>query len=58
MIAGLRIFLRGFLLVFLTSCNVYQVSHQHYIGAFFVGWLISFVWWGNARKSNRSDDVP
>jgi hypothetical protein len=37
---------------------VYQVSHQHYLGAFFVGWLISFTWWANARKSGRSDDVP
>lgn len=57
MTGGLRLFLRGFVLVFLTACNVYQVSHQHYLGGFLVGWLISFCWWGNARSSGRNDAV-
>lgn len=51
----LRIFGRGFLIVFLTSTNVYQVSHRHFSGAFVVGVLISVVWWSNARTSGRSD---
>ena len=50
-----RIFWRGFLIVLLTSTNVYQVSHRHYLGGFIVGVLISVVWWGNARSSSRSD---
>ena len=57
LMGGLRIFLRGFVLVFLTACNVYQVSHRHYLGAFFVSWLISFCWWSNARTSSHSYDV-
>ena len=51
----LSIFGRGFLIVFLTATNVYQVSHGHYVGAFVVGFGISAVWWSNARKSNRSE---
>jgi hypothetical protein len=50
-----QIFTRGFTIVFLTATNVYQVSHAHYLGAFVVGFLISAVWWSNARKSNRSE---
>lgn len=53
--AYLRIFTRGFVIVFLTATNVYQVSHQHYGGGFIVGVLISVVWWGNARTSSRSE---
>ena len=55
MTAYLRIFCRGFLIVFLTATNVYQVAHQHLFGGFVVGVLISVVWWGNARTSGRSD---
>jgi len=51
----LRIFGRGFLIVFLTATNVYQVSHQHFAGGFVVGVLISVVWWTNARTSARSE---
>lgn len=51
----LRIFGRGFLIVFLTSTNVYQVSHRHFLGGFIVGVLISITWWANARTSARSD---
>lgn len=50
-----RIFGRGFLIVFLTATNVYQVSHRHMLGGFIVGVLISVVWWGNARTSSRSE---
>lgn len=43
---------RGFCIVFLTATNVVQVSHGHYDGAFVVGFLISWLWWGNAHKPN------
>ena len=51
----LRIFGRGFLIVFLTATNGYQIPHQHYFGGTVVGVMISYVWWGNARTSGRSD---
>ena len=50
-----QVFGRGFLIVTLTSLNVFQVSHRHWIGGFCVGVLISVVWWSNARRSARSD---
>lgn len=48
---NLRIFWRGFLIVTLTASNVWSVSHDHVSSAFIGGFLISFVWWGNAHKS-------
>lgn len=47
----LRLFLRGFLIVSLTSANVVQISRGHYLGAFGVGFGISFFWWGNAHRA-------
>ena len=49
------LFGRGFTIVFLTACNAFQIAHEHYVGAGIVGFLISFVWWFNARTSARSD---
>lgn len=50
----LRLFLRGFVQVALVSLNVRQVAQGHYGGAFFVGGLISLVWWSNSSK-HRED---
>lgn len=46
--AGL--FLSGFIIVCLVSMNTYQVSHQHYVGAGVVGFLISLTWTYNVKK--------
>ena len=42
---------RGFTLVGLTATNVGQVAGQHWWGALGVGFLISFIWFGNARSA-------
>lgn len=54
----LRLFGRGMLQVALVSANTVQVAHQHYVGMTIVGFLISVVWWHNAKSSNRNDDLP
>lgn len=46
-----RLFLRGWLIVSLTSANVYQIAHARYAGAFVCGAAISFVWWFNTGKA-------
>ena len=48
----IRVFLRGFAIVFLTALNVTQVSRGHYLGALLVGFGISFVWYGNSQSAN------
>lgn len=52
----LSLFVRGFLVVALVAMNTYQLAHQHYLGAFVVGFLISLTWWYNAGSSGRSAD--
>lgn len=42
-------------LVTITAFNVTLVTHGHYVGAFFSGGLLSYVWWGNTRRANRTD---
>lgn len=54
MIGALRLSGRGFVYVFLTAANVYQIAHQHYAGMFVMGTLISALWWGNARHSSQA----
>lgn len=54
MIDILRIALRGFWIVSLTALNVWQVSHEHYVGAFVGGFFISATWWTNAHASAHS----
>ena len=46
---GLKLFLAAFSQVGLVSVNIYQVSHQYYIGAFIVGFLISVLWTFNVK---------
>jgi hypothetical protein len=52
---GLRLAWRGFVIVILTATNVFQIAHEHYLGAFLVGTLISVVWFGNAKRAGHSD---
>jgi len=49
----LRTFLRGFVLVTLVSMNTRQVAGGYYVGAFFVGGLISLVWWANSSAKRE-----
>ena len=51
---GFKLFGRGFLQVFLVAVNTYQLAHVRFLGAFIVGFLISFVWWHNAGSSGKS----
>jgi len=48
---------RGFAQVALLSANTYQVAHGHLVGATCVSFLISLLWWFNARSSSKSDDL-
>jgi hypothetical protein len=48
------IFLRGLLIVTLTSTNVGQIAQQRYAGAFALGFVISFLWWENAKSASES----
>jgi hypothetical protein len=47
---SLSLFGSGMLQVSLVSVNTYLISHEHYVGAFFVGFLISLVWSFNVKK--------
>lgn len=46
----LKLFLAALAQVGLVSINVYQISHQHFIGAFCVGFLISLFWSFNIKS--------
>ncbi len=50
----LLLFARAFVLVALTAGNVRQVSQGHYLGAFIVGGILSWVWFGNAHTAAHS----
>ena len=51
----LAIFGRGFVIVALTATNVGQVAGRHWLGAFVVGFGISFVWFTNSRTAARTE---
>ena len=46
---------RGFALVTVTAANVSQIAAGRYGGAFLCGFLISFLWWRNARGAAVED---
>lgn len=48
-----RVFLRGWLLVSLVAANTWQIAHERDLAAI-GGFLISVVWWYNARNAGRS----
>jgi len=50
-------FVRGFALVALTAANVGQIAAHRYGGAFVCGFLISWLWWRNARGAAHDDAV-
>lgn len=45
-----KLFGTGFLQVVLVAINTYQISHELYVGAFIVGFGISFVWSFNVKR--------
>lgn len=49
------LFGRAFLQVSLVALNVTQIARGHMGGAFVVGFLISLLWFFNARSAGRSD---
>lgn len=46
----LGLFLTGFIQVVLVAINTYQIANEKYLGVFFIGFLISFVWTFNVKK--------
>lgn len=48
----MRLWLRGFLIVFFTALNVKLISRGLYLGAFLSGFAISAVWWSNAGRAS------
>ena len=50
----LRIFLRAFLIVFLTAANVRLISGGRVVPMFLTGCGISLCWWYNARVAAHS----
>jgi hypothetical protein len=50
----LRLASRGFCIVTLTAMNVRQIAAGHYGPAMVIGFLISVVWWFNARNAAHS----
>jgi hypothetical protein len=50
----LTVWWKAFSIVTCTSLNVVQIANHNYIGAFFTGGLLSFVWWGNTKTAAHS----
>ena len=46
----LKLFLTGFLQVFLVAINVWQIANDKYIGVLLIGFTISFVWSYSVKK--------
>lgn len=47
---------KAFSIVTCTAVNVTQVTGHNYVGAFFTGSLLSFIWWINAKTAARSEN--
>lgn len=45
------LFLTAYIQVLLVAVNTWQISHQKYVGAVIVGFLISLVWTFNVRRA-------
>jgi hypothetical protein len=48
----MKLYLRGFAIVFFTALNVTCISRGHYLAAFLSGWAISAIWWANAGQAS------
>ena len=48
----MRLFGRGFAIVFFTALNVRLISRGLYLGAFLTGGAISLIWWANAGQAS------
>lgn len=51
----LLVWWKAFSIVTCTAVNVTQVTGHNYVGAFFTGSLLSFIWWTNAKTAARLD---
>lgn len=45
-----RLFATGWVQVFLVAINTWQIAHEHYLGALFVGFGISLAWSFNVQR--------
>jgi uncharacterized membrane protein len=50
LMSNISIFALGAVQVALVSLNTYQIANRHWVSAFIVGFLISFVWTFNVRS--------
>jgi ABC-type antimicrobial peptide transport system permease subunit len=48
------VFWRAFLMVMFVSSNVAHIAQGRYDRAFVTGFLISLLWWMNARSASRT----
>jgi hypothetical protein len=46
----MKLFITGFVQVFFVAINTYFLSKGFYIGVFFCGFIISFIWSWNVKK--------
>lgn len=46
----MRLFFTGFLQVFLVVINTWLITQKSFLGVFFVGFGISYIWSGNVKK--------
>lgn len=53
---NIKLYLSGFLQVFLVSANTVFLSHMFYIGVFIFGFLISWIWSWNVKKISVSNN--
>lgn len=53
----LRLFLTGFIQVFLIAGNTYFISKVYYLGALIFGFLISYVWVYIVQKAGKANNL-
>lgn len=49
-----RIFARGFLIVAFTAGNISMIAREQWVGMFISGFLVSYLWWGNALATRAA----
>ena len=47
---SIKLFITGFVQVFFVAVNTYFLSKIFYVGVFFCGFMISFIWSWNVKK--------
>lgn len=54
---NIKLYLSGFLQVFLVSANTVFLSNLFYVGVFVFGFLISWIWSWNVKKISVSNNI-